>query len=1008
MAEIVWVRFSDDKIGQLLRNDSTSLLQRHKPNDKLAVPIMKQRKSFPYKQGNTSYIRDQFPLTLCYAITVHKSQGQTLEEVLIDFTDENMIKEGSFYTAMSRVKFGDNLYLREFKSHWIKANVEAEAEVKKMKLYQNHVFKKIQNTETIFDEAYNEVKIGYININDLSTSKSTENLNQDQNILGLDYLAIADTRLSRKDDDERLKMKLSNWSIEKRFDADDNSKHMGLLFLRSNKSKYQNLVESIEQKYEVDSKKSIVFSQTFIVTFTKFDLKAAFLYIREKPSMAQITNMKSDLSKCDLIMGDMNLDPADKADLKKLAVLCGDRKMILNEFTTIRYNQLDHIILNCDKFGRHYSTSYINYTTDHSLICVRIPELGNIFNDAYLKRMSFDVEKHTKTQSEKPRNFSQNIQKRSYEEEIIDIEKEENEQNSNSIVDINLDCLSSPNWLTGTVIDSYLSLLMKVNENIFAYSTIFYASFTKNGFERVKKKKREENLFSYSKILIPIHKVNHWFLVVFDKKKLSAYDPYNYPDPKINAIERQQLLKENKEYLMDILSQLKDDYLRPLFQKYNKSWYDVEMEVQIPPEIPSQDNDCDCGVFLLMFAKYIVLEKKFDFATEDMIQIRDEIREELNKKSITTTVNVQEKEIKEPTLKSTGKRKCLPDHIDERPAKKQTPEKVKPVYKLSRKRKALTKQRCFLNPDGESCWLNTVLQMILTALDSENSLSDRGSLLWRLLVSLKKSCTTRSLNPMDVKKLLIKTDIERLKCNNLPKSFSAFGLPETNEFDLTKSSEQLSSKRIGQQDCQDFFRCLNTNRDSWPDVSNLFSISTVTETKCDNCNSIVQRESIEGELYLTLNFSPHFNMSMNDHLKVHFDSYAEEIKDRRDEEGCGKKCKAWRRTRLADVQQTNYILIFVNRFHPGIIHKTEFYVEKNSKINITDVKGNAANFIPLAILHYEGSIQDDGSTLGHYRADVKHIESGQWYRTSDNEEPECLGSKELSNQGTVFLYKRIQ
>ena len=114
VAEVVWIRFHDDKIGQLLRIDSVSLLKNFKPNDSLSVPITKQKKPFK-TTGNVEYLRDQFPLTLCYAVTAHKSQGQTLEEVLIDFSDENRMNNGSFYTAMSRVKYGKNLYLKDFK-----------------------------------------------------------------------------------------------------------------------------------------------------------------------------------------------------------------------------------------------------------------------------------------------------------------------------------------------------------------------------------------------------------------------------------------------------------------------------------------------------------------------------------------------------------------------------------------------------------------------------------------------------------------------------------------------------------------------------------------------------------------------------------------------------------------------------------------------------------------------------------------------------------------------------
>ena len=133
VAEVVWVRFNDEKIGQLLRQDSMALLKDHKPYDPLSVPITKQKKRFNVK-GNVNWMREQFPLTLCYAITAHKSQGQTLEEVIIDFSAKNArINHGSFYTAISRVKYGENLYLKKFESKYISANPDVEKKMASMK-----------------------------------------------------------------------------------------------------------------------------------------------------------------------------------------------------------------------------------------------------------------------------------------------------------------------------------------------------------------------------------------------------------------------------------------------------------------------------------------------------------------------------------------------------------------------------------------------------------------------------------------------------------------------------------------------------------------------------------------------------------------------------------------------------------------------------------------------------------------------------------------------------------
>jgi len=97
----VWVTFDSEKVGKKTRSSYPSSLF---PN---------ATKIEPYDdEVGVNLIRQQIPLILAYACTIHKLQGSTFKELVVSF--KGIFAPGQAYVALSRVTSSNGLYITDY------------------------------------------------------------------------------------------------------------------------------------------------------------------------------------------------------------------------------------------------------------------------------------------------------------------------------------------------------------------------------------------------------------------------------------------------------------------------------------------------------------------------------------------------------------------------------------------------------------------------------------------------------------------------------------------------------------------------------------------------------------------------------------------------------------------------------------------------------------------------------------------------------------------------------
>ena len=122
----VLVVFDSEEIGVFAKGNS-----QYKHIDSCAVPVQRIEVSFSVKYSKHVRVsQTQYPLSLCWAVTIHKCQGMTLPAIVVDMShDKGKFCDGQVYVAFSRVTQLNALHIINFSQEQIHVSHDVHEEM---------------------------------------------------------------------------------------------------------------------------------------------------------------------------------------------------------------------------------------------------------------------------------------------------------------------------------------------------------------------------------------------------------------------------------------------------------------------------------------------------------------------------------------------------------------------------------------------------------------------------------------------------------------------------------------------------------------------------------------------------------------------------------------------------------------------------------------------------------------------------------------------------------------
>ena len=179
--------------------------------------------------------------------------------------------------------------------------------------------------------------------------------------------------------------------------------------------------------------------------------------------------------------------------------------------------------------------------------------------------------------------------------------------------------LSGRNYLNDRIIDQYLKHIEERNQTdsnlpkVYASTTFLYTKLELRGIDDGMKETRnwfQEDLRENKLIFFPIHKLNHWSLIVVD----TATKVINYLD----SLEGSRINSSAPRTIKTFMERY-----------YRERGEETVFKIKIRQDAPLQENGVDCGVFVCQYAERTARSSPLNFRQSDLRGAREKMTEEL-------------------------------------------------------------------------------------------------------------------------------------------------------------------------------------------------------------------------------------------------------------------------------------------------------------------------------------------------------------------------------------------